>query len=418
MSYTSINNQQQEDNKNAPTSADRTAAIASDDPARQNLEEAFQNASTDDSGDSITTTNPHATPNSNDDNDSNKENNTGCPSLSHSSASSIDSEKSRQTEETTDDTIDQQLAIANNTIKLLQAQLVRQRATHDHHVKKLIAQHDLELQSIGCLQINTCRINTDTQLCEQELLTLQKRFSTKFGPVLLDSEATNSLLSRFHKIQANLADLRGGVPTLNLLAEKHNLSLIRLRQDTEIHIAQALRTFETFSNVWQEITKQHGDTLTNYIPGLVKQQRLLIDNIRHLTQLLKDVPGNGSTVLAYMPCNSLDTLEINTDNLTKRFLAYDSELAEQRFKLNRAAQELMQIQLSTKSALTSFEEYFPKQHTTHPIAVCTNTYQTGFVKETPKSNDGNTITRSTSLPPTLYNFQISTVIKKPPKLIK
>eukprot|EP00794_Sanderia_malayensis_P013616 gene13616-15029_t len=342
MSYTSINNKQQEDNKNAPTSADRTAAIASDDPARQNLEEAFQNASTDDSGNSITTTDPHATPNSSDDNDSNKENNTGCPSSSHSSASSIDSEKSRQTEETTDDTIDQQLAIANNTIKLLQAQL----------------------------------------------------------------------------IQANLADLRGGVPTLNLLAEKHNLSLIRLRQDTEIHIAQALRTFETFSNVWQDVTKQHDDTLTNYIPGLIKQQRLLIDNIRHLTQLLKDVPGNGSTVLAYMPCHSLDTLEINTDNLTKRFLAYDSELAEQRFKLNRAAQELMQIQLSTKSALTSFEEYFPKQHTTHPIAVCTNTYRTGFVKETPKSNDGNTITRSTSLPPTLFNFQISTDIRKPPKLIK
>eukprot|EP00794_Sanderia_malayensis_P000702 gene702-4583_t len=392
MSYTSINNKQQEDHKNAPTSADRTAAIASDDPARQNLEEAFQNASTDDSGNSITTTDPHPTPNSSDDNDSNKETTRAVPP--------------RLT------------PLPRRSIPKKAVQLARQRTTHDHDMKKLIAQHDLELQSIGCLQINTCRINTDTQLCEQELLTLQKRFSTKFGPILLDTEATNSLLSRFHKIQANLADLRGGVPTLNLLAEKHNLSLIRLRQDTEIHIAQALRTFETFSNVWQDVTKQHDDTLTNYIPGLIKQQRLLIDNIRHLTQLLKDVPGNGSTVLAYMPCHSLDTLEINTDNLTKRFLAYDSELAEQRFKLNRAAQELMQIQLSTKSALTSFEEYFPKQHTTHPIAVCTNTYRTGFVKETPKSNDGNTITRSTSLPPTLFNFQISTDIRKPPKLIK
>eukprot|EP00794_Sanderia_malayensis_P000699 gene699-4577_t len=376
MSYTSINNKQQEDNKNAPTSADRTAAIASDDPARQNLEEAFQNASTDDSGNSITTTNPHATPNS--------------------------TTTTTATKKTT-------RAVPPRLTPLPRRSIPKKAVKP----KKRPTTLSINNWQLPTTQSSFSRLNSYDNEPPTTITDSAQSSARSYS-----TEATNSLLSRFHKIQANLADLRGGVPTLNLLAEKHNLSLIRLRQDTEIHIAQALRTFETFSNVWQDVTKQHDDTLTNYIPGLVKQQRLLIDNIRHLTQLLKDVPGNGSTVLAYMPCHSLDTLEINTDNLTKRFLAYDSELAEQRFKLNRAAQELMQIQLSTKSALTSFEEYFPKQHTTHPIAVCTNTYRTGFVKETPKSNDGNTITRSTSLPPTLYNFQISTDIKKPPKLIK
>eukprot|EP00794_Sanderia_malayensis_P004377 gene4377-4960_t len=420
MSYTSINNDQHEDenNKNAPISSTRTAAVTPDDNIHQNLEQIFQSVSTEDHN-SITTTSTQ-TPNSDDNggdddgDDSNKEKKTR-PS-SHSSASSIGSEEN-QSEDTTDDNPDQQLVSAGHKITLLNAQIVRQRVEHQLQIDQLTAQHELELQSIGCLQINTCRINTDSELCEQELLKLQRRFTTTFGIPAFDTEPTTSLLSRFHRIQAALADLRAKIPALNSIAEQQNLSLLRIRQDAETHISHALQVFETYGNIWNQTTKQNENTLRNQIPTLIKQERLLTANIHELIKLLKQVPGNAGTVIAYMPCGTLDTLELTNNKLSKQFLTYDSELAEQRFKLCHASQELMHLQLAVKTALTSFQEYFPKQHTTHPIAVCTNTYRTGFVKET-SQNSNSIITRSTSLPPKLHEFRFTSDVHKPSKLIK
>eukprot|EP00794_Sanderia_malayensis_P016520 gene16520-18201_t len=405
MSYISIDDD--EENKNSIHTAHTAAATAAtnDDDTRQNLETAFRNASSEDSSNSIiTTTSPQTTNND----DSDKEN--IC-----SSASSIASES--QTEVTYD--LDQRLVNAENEIKLLNAQIARLRAEHHVQTTELTREHELEIQSIGCLQINTCRINTDTKLCEQELLKLQTRFATQFGPPAFESKPTNWLLSRFHKIQAALADLRQKIPALNSIAEQQNLSLLRIRQDAQTHTAHALQIFETYTNLWHQTTKQHEDALRTQIPTLLHQEQLLLNNIHELTTLLQQVPGNAGNVVAYMRCGALDILQLNNDKLTKQFLTYDSKLAAHRFKLAHASHELMQIQLTAKSALTAFQDYFPKQHTTNPIAVCTNTYRTGFVKGNPKTNvTATTITQATSLPPKLYDFKRSADIKLPPKLIK
>eukprot|EP00794_Sanderia_malayensis_P017878 gene17878-19660_t len=324
MSYISINNEEnnEKDNKNAPISSVHTAAVTGDDVTRQNLEKAFRNASTEDDSNGIATTSPQTTKKDNDDDDSDKENTR--PS-SHSSASSIDSEKRRQSEATDD--VDQQLVNAKNTIKLLNARLTRLRAEHKFHIDQLIAEHELELQSIGRLQINTCRINTDTELCKQELLKLQTRFATQFVPPAFESEPTNCLLSRFHKIQAALADLRAKIPALNSIAEQQNLSLLSIRQEAQTHTAHALQILQTYTNLWHQTTKPHEDALGTQIPILVNQERLLLKNIDELTKLLKQVPGNAGSIVPYMPCGPLEILQLNSNKLTKQFLTYAQHTA-------------------------------------------------------------------------------------------